>query len=60
MNPHRRARRVAQTQEHQAVDHAKRVIGLLREERFEEVAAEFNAQMAAALSTSQVRDVWGG
>src|SRR4051794_18704496 len=49
----------AQTQE-PAVDHAKRVLGLMQEERFEEVAKEFNAQMAAALSASQVRDVWQG
>ena len=48
----------AQTQEQQAVDHARRVLVLMREERFHEVVKEFNAQMVAALSTSQVRDVW--
>ena len=47
----------AQTQEQQ-VNHARRVLDLMREERFDEVVKEFNAQMVAALSTSQVRDVW--
>ena len=47
-----------QTQERQAVDQARRVLDLLRAERFEEVAKEFNAQMSAALPASQLRDVW--
>jgi dienelactone hydrolase len=45
-------------QESPAVDHAKRVIDLLGAGKFEEVAAEFNAKMAAAMPASQLRDVW--
>lgn len=45
-------------QESQAVDHARRVVDLLRAEKFEEVTKEFNAQMAAALPASRLRDVW--
>jgi dienelactone hydrolase len=47
-----------QAQPGDAAGHAKRVIDLLRAERFEDVAKEFNAQMAAALPASQLRDVW--
>lgn len=47
-----------QTQERRAVDHARRVLDLMKEERFEEVTKEFNAQMAAALPAAQLRDVW--
>ena len=45
-------------QEEPAVDHAKRVIDLLDAGQFEEVAAEFNAKMAAAMPVSRLRDVW--
>jgi dienelactone hydrolase len=41
-----------------AIDHATRVLDLLGAGRFEEVAAEFNAKMAAAMPASQLRDVW--
>jgi dipeptidyl aminopeptidase/acylaminoacyl peptidase len=45
-------------QESPAVDHAKRVLDLLGHDRFDDVAGEFNAQMAAAMPASQLRDVW--
>jgi dienelactone hydrolase len=45
-------------QENPAIDHAKRVLDLIQHEKFDEVAQEFNAQVAAALSPSQMRDVW--
>ncbi|HWF85653.1 MAG TPA: alpha/beta fold hydrolase, partial [Vicinamibacterales bacterium] len=45
-------------QEEPAVEHAKRVIDLLEAGQFEEVAAEFNAKMAAAMPVSRLRDVW--
>src|SRR5262245_32618696 len=48
----------AQTQERAAVDHAKHVLELLRSERFDDVAKEFNAQMATALPVEKLRDVW--
>ena len=48
----------ARAQENPAIGHATRVIDLLRAGRFEEVAAEFNAKMAAAMPVSQLRDVW--
>jgi fermentation-respiration switch protein FrsA (DUF1100 family) len=41
-----------------AIDHAKRALDLLGHDRFEDVAQEFNAQMAAAMSASQLRDLW--
>ena len=47
-----------QGQESRAVDHATRVLDLLEAGKFEEVAAEFNAKMAAAMPVSQLRDVW--
>jgi dienelactone hydrolase len=47
-----------QSQNDSAIDHAKRVLTRLDQARFDDVAAEFNAQVAAALSTSQLRDVW--
>lgn len=50
----------AQTPERQAADHARRVVDLLASERFDEVAREFNAQMTAALSAAQLRNVWVG
>lgn len=45
-------------QENPAIGHATRVLDLLRAGRFEEVAAEFNAKMAAAMPASQLRDMW--
>jgi len=46
------------SQESPAVDHATRVLDLLEAGKFEEVAAEFNAKMVAALPVSRLRDVW--
>jgi len=40
------------------VAHATRVLDLLEAGKFEEVAAEFNAKMAAAMPVSRLRDVW--
>jgi dienelactone hydrolase len=40
------------------VAHATRVLALLETGKFEEVAAEFNAKMAAAMPTSRLRDLW--
>jgi uncharacterized protein len=45
-------------QERPSIDHATRVLDLLGAGMFEEVAAEFNAKMAAAMPASQLRDVW--
>lgn len=41
-----------------AVDRAKRIVDLLRAEKFDAVANEFNAQMTAALPVTQLRGVW--
>ena len=49
---------VAQVPENPAVDHARRVVQLLREEKFDDVAREFNAQVAAAMSAERLRQVW--
>jgi uncharacterized protein len=38
--------------------HATRVLDLLEAGKFEEVASEFNAKMAAAMPVSRLRDVW--
>ena len=48
----------AQTADRRAADHARRVVDLLVAERFDEVASQFDAQVAAALPSSQLRDVW--
>ncbi len=45
-------------QQEPPIDHAKRVIDLLDAGKFEEVAAEFNAKMAAAMPVSRLRDTW--
>jgi uncharacterized protein len=45
-------------QEESPVDHARRVIDLLEAGRFEDVAAEFNTKMAAAMPVSRLREVW--
>src|SRR4051812_45944823 len=45
-------------QESQAVAHAARVLDLLDAGRFDEVAAEFNAKVAAAMTTQRLREVW--
>lgn len=41
------------------IDHAKRVFELMRQDKFDEVAAEFNAQMAAAITAAQLKEGWG-
>jgi uncharacterized protein len=48
----------AHAQETPAVDHATRVLDLLEAGKFEEVAAEFNAKMAAAMPVQRLRDTW--
>jgi dienelactone hydrolase len=45
-------------QENPAIDHAKRIVELLKAEKFAEVAKEFNAQMTAALSEQQLAQTW--
>ena len=41
-----------------AIDHAKRVVELLKAEKFAEVTKEFNPQMTAALSEQQLAQTW--
>jgi len=41
-----------------AVDHAKRILDLLKAEKFDDVAKEFNAQVAGLLPASQLATVW--
>ena len=48
----------ARAQQDPAIGHAARVLDLLEAGKFEEIAAEFNAKMAAAMSASQLRDMW--
>src|SRR6185295_17437076 len=48
----------ADAQESPAVDHATRVLDLLEAGKFEDVAAEFNAKMAAAMPVARLRDLW--
>jgi dienelactone hydrolase len=48
----------ARAQDNPAIGHATRILDLLGAGKFEEVAAEFNAKMAAAMPASQLRDVW--
>lgn len=48
----------AQAQDDPSIAHATRVLDLLDAGRFEDVAAEFNARMAAAMPVSRLRDVW--
>ncbi len=48
----------AHAQDSPAIDHARRVLDLLDAGKFEEVAAEFNAKMAAAMPVSRLREVW--
>ena len=48
----------SRAQENSALGHAGRVLDLLGAGRFEEVAAEFNAKMAATMPASQLREVW--
>jgi hypothetical protein len=48
----------AAAQESPVVDHATRVLELLDAGKFDEVVAEFNAKMTAAMPVSRLRDVW--
>jgi dienelactone hydrolase len=48
----------ARAQESPAIGHAARVLDLLESGKYEEVAAEFNAKMAAARPVAQLRDTW--
>ena len=45
-------------QENAAGVHARRVLNLLRQEQFADVASEFNAKVAALMSAAQLRDAW--
>src|SRR5512145_3495041 len=45
-------------QENAAGVHARRVVNLLRQEQFADVASEFNAKVAALMSTVQLREAW--
>jgi alpha-beta hydrolase superfamily lysophospholipase len=45
-------------QDNPAIGHAARVLDLLGAGKFEDVAAEFNAKMAAAMPVARLRDVW--
>jgi len=47
-----------QVPESPAVGHARQIVQLLKEEKFDEVAKQFNAQVAAAMSAVQLRQVW--
>jgi len=51
-------RQPGHAQNDQAVEHAKKIFASLRDEKFDEVAKEFNGQMTAALSAAQLKDVW--
>ena len=48
----------ASAQDGAAQDHAKKVLESLRQSKFDDVAAEFNAQVAAAISANQLADLW--
>ena len=41
-----------------AIDHAKRVLDLIVQEKFDEVAKEFNEKMTAAMPVEKLRAVW--
>jgi dienelactone hydrolase len=49
---------VGRAQQNPAVDHAKRILDLLKAEKFYDVAKEFNAQVAGLLPASQLASVW--
>jgi hypothetical protein len=48
----------AGAQQDDAVAHAKRVLDLLGQDKFEDVAQQFNAQMAVALPPQQLATTW--
>ena|SRR6516162_4787261 len=41
-------------------EHATKIIDLLKQEKFDDVAKEFNAQVAAALTPAQLGTAWAG
>ena len=45
-------------QDNAAAVHARRVLNLLRQEQFADVASEFNAKVAAVMSAAQLREAW--
>lgn len=45
-------------QDDPAIEHAKRVFDLLEQQKFDDVAKEFNAQVSTAMSAAQLADVW--
>jgi hypothetical protein len=45
-------------QESPVADHARRVLDLLEAGKFDDVAAEFNSKMAAAMPVARLRDTW--
>src|SRR5437667_8540642 len=45
-------------QDDAAITHAKRIIELSQQEKFEEIVAEFNPQMAAAVTVDQMKQQW--
>lgn len=49
---------VIRAQENAAAVHARRVVNLLRQEQFADVASEFNAKVAALMSAAQLREAW--
>ena len=52
------AAQVYAVQEDPAIEHGLRVLELLRQEQFDAVTAEFNAQVAAALTAEQLGQIW--
>jgi len=52
------AQTASQGQVNPVLDHGKRIFQQFRDEKFDEVAKEFNAQVAAALPVAQLRQVW--
>ena len=49
---------IARAQDQAAIDRGQHVFDLLQQEKFDDVAAGFNAQMAAAMNADQLRTVW--
>src|SRR5262245_16089626 len=48
----------ARAQQNPAVDHARRILDLLKQEKFDDVAKELNAQVAGLLPASQLAAAW--
>src|SRR5262245_18450730 len=45
-------------QDSDAIDHAKKIVQLSQQEKFEEITAEFDAQMAAVVTAGQMKQQW--